>query len=391
MLRGIAAFAVLVHHCWSLSHQPRFTGYWVIEGFGAYGVNLFFLLSGFLLADYFWKPAAERPLSVFYVRRFFRIVPAYYVNLILLMLFFAPAGSLWTRQGLEQLLSNLTFAHYLRPETSSSFGVNGALWTLTIEMVLYVAMPAMALLFAKAPRVAFVALMAIGVGWRLWIGLAGDGLTTFYFGEDRIINEAVARLFIAQQFVGYVTIFGLGIGLKWLLASGRLEGLMSRLPRPTIPVLLGLLVPPALFLVYVERSSFYTHWIWFSSFHYVMAALFLPALLVAAVPLHKGITSPFDRIGVWVGERSYGLYLWHFPIVLALYGRGPLVNAPDTSMIGLKLAVIVALSLLFAHISYVCVERPAQDAARRLTRRILARKNSRSTTDVDQKVPSPAA
>ena len=53
-LRGIAALTVVADHAWSLSNQPHFPGYWIVEGFGTFGVDLFFLLSGFLLANTFW-------------------------------------------------------------------------------------------------------------------------------------------------------------------------------------------------------------------------------------------------------------------------------------------------------------------------------------------------
>ncbi len=145
-LRGVAALTVVAHHSWSLSNQPgkppddRIPFYWVIEGFGLWGVMLFFMLSGYLLADTFWR-AERADLRVYAIRRFFRIAPAYYVNLAILFLFFVSTRRTFSPQGERQILANVTFTHYLFPDYSSSFNVNGALWTLTIEMLLYAFLP----------------------------------------------------------------------------------------------------------------------------------------------------------------------------------------------------------------------------------------------------------
>ena len=91
--------------------------YWVVEGFGLWGVMLFFMLSGYLLADTFWR-SEPADLRVYAIRRFFRIAPAYYVSLALLFLFFAGHRLVFSEQGAKQLLANATFTHYLFPDYS---------------------------------------------------------------------------------------------------------------------------------------------------------------------------------------------------------------------------------------------------------------------------------
>jgi peptidoglycan/LPS O-acetylase OafA/YrhL len=175
-LRGLAAAVVVFHHLWSLSDQPRFRFYWLVEGAGSFGVNLFFLLSGFLLADYFWKSRGSWSLRTFYIRRVCRIFPAYLVNVGVLFLFFAPHDALFSGPGIRQALANLSFTHYLFPGTSSSLNVNGALWTLTIEIGLYLVMPILALAFLRRPLLAFLGFSALGVAWRLF-----DARSNFLF------------------------------------------------------------------------------------------------------------------------------------------------------------------------------------------------------------------
>lgn len=364
MLRGVAALSVVFHHMWSIGTMPRFPGYWAVEGFGTWGVDLFFLLSGFLLADAFWKGERQGRLRRFYVRRIFRIVPAYYLNLAILFVFFAVHAQLYSRSGLEQVISNLTFTHYLRPGTSSSLNVNGALWTLTLEMNLYLLMPFLAW-FTKVTRgLGAVALVAVGLGYRLYVARAGASLQDLYFPAG--FPDPTARLFLARQFLGILPLFALGIGMKWLVFR---HGLRWRgtPPRwmPSSLFIVVLLLPSVWFLVFIERSSFFTHWVWFTGFDFVLGLLLVPAMLFAAHPVNT--VGPLDSFAVWLGERSYGLYLWHFPIVLAVYGRGPFVGPPDVDPWLPKVLLVLALSFGAAAISWVTVERPCQGIGRRLS------------------------
>lgn len=371
-LRGIAALTVVMHHSWSLSNQPHFPGYWAVEGFGTFGVNLFFLLSGFLLADTFWQ---KRPASirVYAVRRFFRIAPAYYVNVVLLFLFFAPMGALFSRQGVLQSLANGTFTHYLFPDTSSSFNVNGALWTLTIEILLYAFLPLMALAFRAAPVPTFVFLVLLGIGWKLLIALNGDWLRAFYFGGNPGLDDGIKSLFIARQFIGTVPVFAMGIAIRWMVKHGQLDWLYRRLPQQVgVLSFLVLLIPSVLMLRLVEPASDFRNPVLFSLYDLGVVALLVPALVIAARPDYLR-ASVLRDVSTWLGERSYSIYIWHFPVVLAVYERGPLLGPPPEGGYWWRLPVILAITLVLAAASYAAVERPGQAYGRRLADRLKSR------------------
>ena len=183
-------------------------------------------------------------------------------------------------------------------------------------------------------------------------------------------TSGIQSLFLSRQFLGIVPIFALGIGLKFLVTGGHLDRLRAHLPRFfSVPLVVIAMVPALAMLLFVERASDYHHWIWFTGFDYVVALLLIPVLLIAAQP---GNPSPslLGKGATWLGDRSYSLYIWHFPIILSVYGRGPLVNPPDVSNPWAKLALIAVLAIIAAHISYVALEKPGIAYGRTLAARV---------------------
>jgi peptidoglycan/LPS O-acetylase OafA/YrhL len=95
----------------------------------------------------------------------------------------------------------------------------------------------------------------------------------------------------------------------------------------------------------------------------------LPALLLAARP-QQFSDSPLRRVSSWLGERSYSIYLWHFPLILAVYERGTSGRPAAEGGFWWRLPLILVLTLAFAAASYAMVERPGMEWGRRLAKRI---------------------
>src|SRR5260221_1618571 len=148
-VRAIAVILVLTYHInrvsgdnlWSMTDYPLASS---VSTAGSSGVLLFFVLSGFLLFlpyaksllfDNPWPSARS-----FYLRRAFRIIPAYYVSLFLIILLLQPQYLRWDH--LQNLLLFLTF---FMDSTKETFRViNGPYWTLAIEWQFYMLLPLLA-------------------------------------------------------------------------------------------------------------------------------------------------------------------------------------------------------------------------------------------------------
>jgi peptidoglycan/LPS O-acetylase OafA/YrhL len=121
-------------------------------------------------------------------------------------------------------------------------------------------------------------------------------------------------------------------------------------------------------LYWVERGTLYTNRVLFTVYDFGLMVLLVPALVLAARP--QGFTaSPLRSATTWLGERSYSIYLWHFPIILAIYERGPLKRLAAADGYWWRLPLILVLTLVFATASYHMVERPGMEWGRRLAKR----------------------
>jgi len=368
-LRGLAATAVVVFHMWALTTLPRFQGYELVLGLGVWAVDLFFLLSGFLLVQSFWEQPRTQSLGQYYVRRAFRIVPAYYVCLAVLFVFFANRDVLYSGIGLKQVAANLTFTQWFSPTTASSLNVSGVFWTLSIEMVLYALLPLLAWAIARRPLILGGFLFAVGFAYRLYVTIDPQWLQDKVFRAVPDMHEDLKRLFLLRQFPGVLPLFVIGMLLRWWLHYRPGVRPATAAPRTSVLVLLALLIPSIVMLTPGQKAVDFRNAALFAVFDVAIVVLLAPALVYAARTV-VGRLSFLMKTLVWLGRRSYGIYLWHFPAVLIALDRGPLERGPTMSNVWARLAAAGVATLVLGALSYRLVERPSLAAGRRLAARL---------------------
>jgi peptidoglycan/LPS O-acetylase OafA/YrhL len=168
-LRGIAILLVVWFHIWQITWLPApLPQLEFLPETGFAGVDLFFFISGFVIAYPFLRArAAGAPVPGwrhFAYRRFIKIVPSYVLSIGMLVAagyaHFSSAGD-----ALRSLTAHLLFVHTW---WSSTFGsINGVLWSLAVEVQFYLLFPLVWWCFRRTPYVTAAAMVAISIAYRM--------------------------------------------------------------------------------------------------------------------------------------------------------------------------------------------------------------------------------
>ena len=324
LLRLVFALFVVVYHLIVLSAAA---GWSHLEAplslLAEIGVQGFFVLSGFLVYASLDRSAS---IGLYAEKRFRRLYPAYAVVVIVC----AAAGYAFSSDARANPLAvgeylgwNLVFANFMAPELPGVFAgnpmteVNGALWTLKIEVMFYLVLPVLAWLLRLFGRAHWMLMIAIYAGAEAWR----------YFLAD------MGQVELSRQLPGQMSFFITGMALYRLSLAGA---------RMHIAGLAGAALLTASLLVDVLE----------------------PARALGLGLVAIWIASGWPRLpdAARFGDLSYGVYIVHFPIIQTVVALGLFV-APWTGA-GVSLAAAVVAALLLWYL----VEKPAlrRDSAYRV-------------------------
>lgn len=276
-LRAIGITLVLVAH----GAKPR-------EWPGGFGVDVFFVLSGFLITTLLWRDLEERggiAFRTFYLRRAIRLFPALLTVLIVTLL----VGGLLSGQFRRLVGETASAALYLTPLTDALVGpplFYGHLWTLAMEEYFYLVWP-----------VALVACVRVGLRWRAIVALlltaavllyAVRGAATFALGNE-LHPPRVAGIAI-------------GCALSLLLFHKKAQ--------------INASMVAAIGILALVAAWFLTRAV--DALTPIAAALGAVALIIAVMDEKRTLVKRALELSpvVYLGKISYEMYLWHVPFLL---------------------------------------------------------------------------
>jgi len=348
-LRALAVAGVFLYHA-----RPRADGSPYLPG-GFLGVDLFFVLSGYLITSLLlveWEAGNRIDLRRFWMRRARRLLPA----LVVVVLAALILASIFARDDLgrtrgDAVSSLLYYTNWhLIIANHSYFTLMGRpsllnhLWSLAVEEQFYVIWP---LLLVPG----LVLLGRRRLPMLVIVGIAGSALAMWLLYNP---HSDPSRVYYGTDTRAFLLLMGILLALvwPWIERAGRALPLLE---------LLGVAALVGTVLLFLRMQDFDPTLYRGGD----LAAAFCFAVLVAAVA-HPA-TGLGQALGVaplrWVGERSYGIYLWHWPVV-ALMRPGLDISWTGPGVLVLQAAIVLAAAAL----SYRFVEQPIR--TRRLQRRL---------------------
>lgn len=303
ILRAISILWIMIYHFWVLSGQAAINCA-IIKEFiqlgGEIGVTLFFLLSGFGI--YYTLKNAEDKGTIrflpFFQRRCLRILPGYYVNIILVTIL-GSGVYLFYFSNLGDYFLHFLLLHNLSPRYSGS--INGVLWTMAITVQFY-----------------YISIILYKLLKKNYI----------YFLVLTIFETVVAK------FVGYIILYQFLKKPELAFFAGRSFFILTVLDNFTIGMFVaycieekGLKIKKIIQIVMIILSFIFLYLLCTSGYKYgihtnnwsgytwhSILAIVLGILLLAAASIEYNEKNVIVKIMKWIAKYQYEIYLWHLVV-----------------------------------------------------------------------------
>jgi peptidoglycan/LPS O-acetylase OafA/YrhL len=318
------------------------------------GVTLFFVLSAFLLSQPFWREHAggkQPSISTFYSRRVLRIVPLFYVAVLVAYL---GVGDGWAA------IRSLLFL----PDNGLLHPFSNVWWSLRTEAQFYFLLGLCAWLVRK-PRWRPVLVSCLALYGVCYLGFVLGVFGSFGFSMSKLSGDVLFSL--AHQWPA----FAFGMLISWLYVNWGQTWRQSAQQTRWLArgggdaVMLLVLIALGATLTSVESVNFFemlrTHGLW-PLLESLLWASFVLALLLLPLRTHRVfVNAPLE----FFGRISYSLYLIHLPlnnvsaplrhqVRLAVFGQ----SEPSPWIAGASMAFLFAMAVGLSWITYRCIEKP---------------------------------
>lgn len=337
-LRAIAVLGIIIYH---LNKQ------WLTGGF--LGVDTFFVISGYLITSLLLKEYDDTgiiKLKSFWIRRLKRLLPA----VIVLLMVVGTATLLLKSDNIIRVKHDIIAAifyvsnwWYIAKDVNYfeqfSFMPLKHLWSLAIEEQFYIFFPVilvtLLLTIKKRYKIGFIfwGVSIISLGLMMFIYSINGDHSRVYFGTDTRLQTLL-----------------LGVILAFLWPPFKLKNDPPKVVKYVIDSIGSLSFIVLILLFFIINDE--TNWIYDGGF-YLISILTL-FIIASVVHLSTWIAKIFSNpVLVFIGKRSYSLYLWHFAVISFVHSY-----YVDGQIPVYVYFIDISLTIIFAELSYRFIETP---------------------------------
>jgi len=358
-LRTVAILIVVWYHFWQQSWLMPIVGDFNLDWLprnGAILVDFMILLSGFCLflpyaREMVYGEKAPGALT-FYRKRIARIAPSYYVSILIVLFCFAlPLGEYASGTAFwKDFVPHLFFVHNFFPEAHIYTHLNGALWTVAVEMQFYLLFPLLARCFQKKPVLTYACMVAVGLLSGSWISEHYDTLN-----QSMYVNHTLT----------FFSVFANGMLGAWAYVSMNKERIRNKAEE-----MLFLLLAIGgcwLFKMMCEhRSRYISNTRWQIDYRFLLSLLFL-LILISCILAGRYLRWLLgNRVMKFLAGISFNLYICHQYISVKLkqfripYWEGdtPPNQLGDKPWMWKYLILCIVVSFVVAVLMTYLVEKP---------------------------------
>ncbi|CAM8572893.1 MULTISPECIES: acyltransferase family protein [Enterobacteriaceae] len=334
-LRGIAALLVVFFHFRFFLNDiyvQKNLGY-ILFGGGAFGVDLFFMISGFIIAA---STRNNSGVFIFCIRRFFRIYPAFIV------VFFVGYLTLYSSESTLTILRSFLFIHkdYSMPSPGFGYNLLGPAWTLTYEIYFY-------FVFSLAMVISHKHRLIIS---SLFIIIPFMVLQKIYNGEILLTGTGAPNVPIENdfypllRFMGSPIIIEFTIGMALYAIYSRFNFKLDKLTSKSI----------LLFAIGLSMAFYFkpNH----SGFGMQDFGLWSLLLLSACLLYEKNHAFHESKAISFLGDISFSLYICHYPVIY-IFEKNKDILLDGFAGIS-KFLLLTSVCLILSTILHYCVEKP---------------------------------
>lgn len=346
-LRGLAVFLVIACHTYQVAMPVYHRPIAFLFSMGARGVQLFFLISAFTLCYSKTKRESlgEVSLQSFYIRRYFRIAPMYYIG-ILYFIFQSTIGStFWIDEAIGitswNILANLSFINSISPYWIDSIVPGG--WSISVEFLFYFIFP---FIFSRVKSLASsINLLLVCIMFQA----VSSALLKIYplIGEQQLWSD-----FLFHYLPNQLPVFCLGLIAFQIIFISDYE--YKKLNK---------------FLIIVTFVILVIFWKYVTLHHFVISIGFLLLMLMMSRGKFKFLINAYST---YLGKVSYSAYLVHF-MVLFFIDRLGWIRLFDTenyltSLLNFGIIFIMTLvvSIGISSVTYRYIEKPFMKLGQKL-------------------------